>query len=84
MAPERRLRLLRLADGQEGRPCLIAYRGKVYDVGASWQWQRGVHQVRHLAGRDYGDDLQGAPHGADLFERLPVVGLLAQRPPRDD
>ena len=39
-------------------------------------WQRGRHQVRHPAGVDCAGGLNEAPHGADLLERFPVVGIL--------
>jgi predicted heme/steroid binding protein len=63
-------------NGQNGAPAYIAYNGKVYDVSHSFLWQKGRHQVRHLAGVDYTGGLDQAPHGADLLERLPVVGKL--------
>jgi predicted heme/steroid binding protein len=63
-------------NGQNGAPAYIAYNGKVYDVSHSFLWQKGRHQVRHLAGVDYTGGLDQAPHGADLLERLPVVGRL--------
>jgi predicted heme/steroid binding protein len=64
-------------NGQDGTPAYIAYDGKVYDVSHSFLWQKGRHQVRHPAGVDYTGGLAQAPHGADLLERLPVVGTLA-------
>jgi predicted heme/steroid binding protein len=63
-------------DGQNGAPCHLAFEGKVYDLSRSFLWQRGRHQVRHLAGVDYTGGLNEAPHGADLLERFPVVGVL--------
>jgi predicted heme/steroid binding protein len=62
--------------GKNGNPAYIAFEGKVYDVSRSFLWQRGRHQVRHLAGIDYTGGLDDAPHGADLLARLPVVGIL--------
>jgi predicted heme/steroid binding protein len=63
-------------DGKDGAPGYFAYEGKVYDASYSFLWQRGQHQVQHPAGVDYTGGLDEAPHGADLCERLPVVGLL--------
>ena len=63
-------------DGVAGRPACFAYDGLVYDVTASFLWRGGRHQVLHRAGRDLSGSLAGAPHGADLFARVPVVGSL--------
>jgi predicted heme/steroid binding protein len=56
----------------------VAYRGRVYDVSKSFQWQKGVHQVSHQAGQDLTEDLKDAPHLPDLLFRYPVVGKLAE------
>jgi predicted heme/steroid binding protein len=63
-------------DGKNGRPAYIAYRGKVYDVSNSFLWKEGRHQVLHDAGKDLTKDLEQAPHGEDLFERVPQIGIL--------
>jgi len=63
-------------DGKEGRPAYIAYKGKVYDVSNSFLWMGGRHQALHQAGEDLFDLLDTAPHGEDLLERVPVVGIL--------
>jgi predicted heme/steroid binding protein len=64
------------ADGKDGRPAWIAFRGKVYDVSESFLWRGGRHMAMHEAGRDLTDLLDQAPHGEDLLERVPVIGLL--------
>ena len=64
-------------DGKDGAPAYIAYEGKVYDVSNSFLWQRGRHQVLHAAGQDLTGDLDGAPHGEDLLDRVPIVGVLS-------
>ena len=69
---------LSLYDGRDGRPAYIAYEGKVYDVTTSFLWKGGRHQVLHYAGRDLSKDLEKAPHGPDLLERVPVVGKLRE------
>jgi predicted heme/steroid binding protein len=63
-------------DGRNGRSAFIAYHGKVYDVTGSFQWAGGRHWVVHTAGSDLTAELADAPHGADLLERVPVIGLL--------
>jgi predicted heme/steroid binding protein len=67
---------LRQSDGKHGAAALIAYGGKVYDVTQSFLWQGGAHQVLHPAGIDLTGELAHAPHGEDLLERFPMVGLL--------
>jgi len=66
---------LKQYDGRDGI-AYIAYDGRVYDVSSSFQWQKGVHQVSHRAGRDLTDALKKAPHAADVLEKFPVVGEL--------
>jgi len=63
-------------NGKNGAPAYIAYKGKVYDVSASFIWRNGRHQVLHNAGEDLTDSLEQAPHGVEMLERLPVVGML--------
>jgi predicted heme/steroid binding protein len=62
-------------DGKDGVSAFIAYEGKVYDVSHSFLWQDGQHQVLHTAGVDLTASLDQAPHGADLLERFPVIGM---------
>ena len=63
-------------NGKEGRPAYIAYKGKVYDVTESFLWMGGRHQVLHQAGEDLTEVLDTAPHGEDLLERVPIIGIL--------
>jgi len=63
-------------NGREGASVYIAYKSKVYDVSHSFLWQKGRHQVLHTAGMDLTTELDAAPHGADLLERFPVIGML--------
>ena len=63
-------------DGRAGRDAYIAYRGNIYDVTGSFLWKGGRHQVLHDAGKDLTEELENAPHGADLLERVPVIGRL--------
>ena len=62
--------------GQNGKPVYIAYKGKVYDVSQSKLWRTGFHMKRHHAGEDLTADIQAAPHGIEVFEKFPQVGIL--------
>ena len=62
--------------GEDGAPALIAAHGIVYDVSHSYHWRRGRHHILHRAGADLTEELQKAPHGAHLLDRVPVVGTL--------
>lgn len=63
-------------NGKDGSPTYIAYESKVYDVSESFLWQKGQHQVLHIAGVDLTTELDAAPHGANILERFPVIGML--------
>ncbi len=65
-------------NGKDGRSAFIAYEGRVYDVSRSFLWQNGRHQVLHIAGVDLTASLAQAPHGADLLERVPMIGILEE------
>jgi predicted heme/steroid binding protein len=69
---------LRQYRGENGAPTYFAYQGKVYDASGSWHWRGGRHWLLHGAGEDLTEALAAAPHGADLLERLPVVGELVE------
>ena len=68
---------LRASDGQEDRPAYVAYQGKVYDVSNSRLWRKGVHVRRHHAGQDLTSDFPAAPHDESIFQRVPMVAVLA-------
>jgi predicted heme/steroid binding protein/uncharacterized membrane protein len=63
-------------NGRDGNPCYVVYDGKVYDVSDSKLWKGGRHMRRHQAGTDLTADIQAAPHGPEVLERYPQVGLL--------
>ncbi len=63
-------------DGKEGRAAYFAFEGKVYDVTGSKTWQLGQH-FGLQAGLDLTEKLDGAPHGTEVFGRVPMVGTLA-------
>lgn len=62
--------------GQDGKPIYIAFQGKVYDVTESFMWTGGTHMAEHQAGKDLTDEIENAPHGNEVFERYPQVGVL--------
>jgi predicted heme/steroid binding protein/uncharacterized membrane protein len=63
-------------NGKDGNPTYVAYKDKVYDVSQSKLWKGGVHMRRHNAGGDLTTDLQAAPHGPEVLERYPQVGVM--------
>jgi predicted heme/steroid binding protein len=78
-ASTRRYTLAQLArcDGSEPNlPVLIAYKGKVYDVTASFPWAKGSHWGQLRAGQDHTGHLKESIHGEEMLLRVPCVGLL--------
>jgi predicted heme/steroid binding protein/uncharacterized membrane protein len=67
-------------NGKEGKPIFIGFGGKVYDVSKSPLWSKGVHMNRHPSGKDLSRDFSSAPHGTEVFERYPQVGILKKGP----
>jgi predicted heme/steroid binding protein len=67
-------------DGREGHKGVVAVKGKLYDVTASRMWREGVHMRKHNAGQDLSEALQGAPHGAEVLQRVPMIGALQAGP----
>jgi predicted heme/steroid binding protein/uncharacterized membrane protein len=70
-------------NGKDGNPTYVAYKDKVYDVSGSKLWKGGMHMRRHPAGGDLTTDLQAAPHGPEVLERYPQVGVM-EKPPETD
>ena len=64
-------------NGKNGKPAYVIYKGKVYNVSASFLWKDGTHQVLHSAGVDLTNALEQAPHGGDVLEKFPVVGIIS-------
>ena len=67
---------LKQYDGRDGRPAYMAYKGKVYDVTESFLWISGDHQGQHEAGKDMTNEMQFAPHGEEMLERVKLIGVL--------
>ncbi|MBX5327221.1 MAG: cytochrome b5 domain-containing protein [Candidatus Bathyarchaeia archaeon] len=70
---------LALYNGKNGKPAYVAYKGKVYDVSASFLWKDGNHQVLHEAGVDLTAAMKQAPHGEEALDKFPVIGILRNR-----
>jgi predicted heme/steroid binding protein/uncharacterized membrane protein len=72
-------------NGDNGQPVYIAYEGKVYDVSESKLWKPGLHMRRHQAGTDLTEEIGGAPHGIEVFEKFAQVGILKpEKDPMDE
>jgi len=63
-------------DGKEGRKAVVAVEGQLYDVTGSRLWVGGLHARRHQSGQDLTQALAGAPHGAEVLKRVPMIGAL--------
>jgi predicted heme/steroid binding protein/uncharacterized membrane protein len=68
-------------NGEHGGPIYIAHAGKVIDVTRSKLWKGGLHMQRHHAGNDLTADIEVAPHGLEVLERYPQVGILKKEEP---
>ena len=62
--------------GAEGKPGYIAFEGRVIDISASKHWHHGHHMGTHQAGHDLTREIDAAPHGPEMLERFPQVGVL--------
>nr|WP_285874959.1 cytochrome b5 domain-containing protein [Halalkalibacter oceani] len=67
-------------DGQDGNDAYVAVDGVVYDVTNVEQWAGGEHAPAGglVAGDDYTEEIEKAPHGTDVLEDLPIVGTLEE------
>ena len=70
-------------NGKDGNPVYIAFEGKVYDVSKSPLWSSGLHMKRHPSGKDLSGEISAAPHGPEVLERYPQVGILKKGPPEE-
>ena len=66
---------LALRNGQDKPQIWVAYKGNIYDVGASRLWKNGKH-YEHWAGQDLTDELPDAPHTDSVFEKFEIIGQL--------
>ena len=74
---------LLLHNGKDGKPIYIAFQGKIYDVTKSPLWSKGLHMNRHPSGKDLAGEISAAPHGPEVLERYPQVGVLKKGAPED-
>jgi predicted heme/steroid binding protein/uncharacterized membrane protein len=70
-------------NGKDGKPVYIAFQGKVYDVSKSPLWSKGLHMNRHPSGGDLTGAISAAPHGTEVLERYPQVGVLKKGAPAE-
>lgn len=70
-------------NGKDEKPVYIAHQGKVYDVSKSPLWSKGLHMNRHPSGKDLSGEISAAPHGVEVFERYPEVGVLKKGTPEE-
>jgi predicted heme/steroid binding protein/uncharacterized membrane protein len=70
-------------NGKDSRPVYIALQGKVYDVSRSPLWSKGLHMNRHPSGKDLVAEISAAPHGTEVLERYPQVGILKGGAPEE-
>jgi predicted heme/steroid binding protein len=63
-------------DGKGGKPAYIACKGKVYEASNSDFWIAGEHMGMHQAGKDLTEELELAPHGNEVLERIKLIGVL--------
>jgi len=71
-------------DGTNGKPVYIVHQGKVFDVSKSKLWKTGMHMKRHRSGKELSADFQAAPHGTEVLERFPRVGIIKKREESQD
>ena len=70
-------------NGKDGKPVHIAFQGKIYDVTKSPLWSKGLHMNRHPSGKDLTGEISAAPHGTEVLERYPQVGILKKGAPEE-
>ena len=70
-------------NGKDGNPVYIAYQEEVYDVSKSPLWSTGLHMNRHPSGKDLTGEISAAPHGTEVLERYPQVGVLKKGSPEE-
>jgi len=67
---------LKKLNGGDG-PAHVVVDGKVYDVSGSGLWSGGEHMGRHRAGADLTAQIEDAPHGREVLERVKEAGTVS-------
>ncbi len=62
--------------GKDNKPVYVAHKGRVFDLSESRLWKTGLHMKRHLSGTDLTADIAAAPHGPEVLDKYPQVGVL--------
>jgi predicted heme/steroid binding protein len=62
-------------NGKNGKAAYVGYKGKVYDVSDSDLWLEGDH-TGHEAGQDLTAQMEIAPHGDEVMQKMKTVGTL--------
>jgi len=62
-------------NGKNGKPAYVGYKGKIYDLTDSSAWIDGDH-LGHVAGQDLTEEMEIAPHGEEVMEKMKVIGVL--------
>jgi len=70
-------------NGKDGKLVYISFEGRVYDVSKSPLWSKGLHMNRHPSGKDLTGEISAAPHGIEVLERYPQVGVLKKGAPEE-
>lgn len=70
-------------DGKDEKPVYIVHKGRVFDVSRSKLWKGGLHMRRHSAGKDLTVDIEAAPHGLEVLDRYPQIGVIKESEARD-
>lgn len=80
MNSDRRVTLpeLKRNTGERGTRMWIAFKGIVYDVTDCPKWRLGLHEFLHFPGQDLTNELEDAPHNAEVFkhECVKLIGVL--------
>ncbi|MCX6074994.1 MAG: hypothetical protein NTY39_11780 [Campylobacterales bacterium] len=71
---------LKKYNGNDEQAAYVAFKGKVYDVSSSKFWKNGTHFKQHFAGHDLTAELADAPHGDEVFQNCPQIGVLIVSP----
>ena len=79
-ALNRRMRRAAAEEGGVGQCGHIrfAFEGKLYDATGSTWWKNGVHAGKHRAGTDLTEAIGDAPHGAEVLDRIELVGPVPE------